>query len=140
MANDTRRGTGPEVGASAPIDPPVVVDATRRPNGHGDGIPDPPEPRIPEHKLQAIALMSLNGVPASRISEFTGVSTHTVGKFLDPRIPTPRYDAVHDAYQIKIINGVIHQQVRLLDLLDQSYKAIQDARPGRAPSGSFRGR
>lgn len=79
--------------------------------------------RIPNHVLESVALMVINGARYEDISASTGIKPDTV-KALVLGGHNQTFDGLLAAYRKKVLKATSHHQMRLLDLYEHAYRAI----------------
>jgi hypothetical protein len=80
---------------------------------------DVPRSRLPEWVLDNVALLSLQCPNAAQIATMTGVNEGTVRALLDGS--NAQFQAIRNGYRQKLLNGMIRDQMNLLDLLPLTY-------------------
>jgi len=80
---------------------------------------------IPEHLLDAIALMTLNMVPPADMALSAGVRPETVKYLLSGE--NDKFNAILDGYRQKILGRTTQHHLRLTELLEHAYGAVERA-------------
>ena len=83
---------------------------------------------IPPHILDAVALMALNLMLKEDIALAAGLKPDAVGRLL--KGDNPKFNKILEGYRQKLLARTAHHQLRLADLMDQSYAAVANALTG----------
>lgn len=94
-------------------------DDTHEVEGPGKGNPNGGSPRIPNHRLDAVALLQLQGTSGATIARMTGLGATTVQALIEGRNDT--YNRILDAFRQKLFDGLLRDQMQLIELLPECY-------------------
>ena len=95
-------------------------------NGEEDAAStdSPRRGRIPHHMLQVVALMVVNGASYESIATSTGLPHDTLQRLVTEGA-NKRFNKYVEAYREKVLKATSFHQMKLMDMLDHAYIAVQ---------------